>query len=124
LHLLGGGPFGFEESLLASTPAVCFWGLLAFTLLWALPQVGFYFYYFLCRQALCISEIATRFPYGYNQWIVSAFGPFVGFMHSIIRVAFSICTNAVYATLFTQYFMSVRFFWLVFSPFSLGFGSR
>ena len=36
---VGGGPFGFEESLLASTPAICFWGLVIFTVLWALPQV-------------------------------------------------------------------------------------
>lgn len=102
---VGGGPFGFEEGLTASTPAVCLTALTLMALLWALPQ------------ALFIAELATRFDLGYNQWIVSSIGTTAAMAHNLIRVAFGVLTNGVYADLFSTYFSKVL------SPSLLEFGS-
>eukprot|EP01105_Mastigella_eilhardi_P017023 TRINITY_DN3914_c0_g1_i3.p1 TRINITY_DN3914_c0_g1~~TRINITY_DN3914_c0_g1_i3.p1 ORF type:complete len:593 (+),score=128.16 TRINITY_DN3914_c0_g1_i3:163-1779(+) len=89
---VGGGPFGFETVLLAADPSVCFWTLLAFALLWALPQ------------AICIAELSTRYTRGYNEWVTAAGGTWIGFTHSLLRVCFNVLNNAVYAELFMMYF--------------------
>lgn len=52
---VGGGPFGFEQSLTASSPAFAFWGLLIMALLWALPQ------------SLVVAELSTEMQFGYNE---------------------------------------------------------
>ncbi|KAH3746284.1 Polyamine transporter PUT1 [Pelomyxa schiedti] len=92
---VGGGPFGFEESISASSIALCFWTLIAAALLWALPQ------------ALCIAELSTLFRFGYNEWCTETLGSFCGFSHSIVRVVFSALTNAIYADLFATYALGI-----------------
>lgn len=58
---------------------------------------------FLCTQGLIVSEISTRHQKGYTEWVLAACGPFAACVHSVLRFAFAVLTNAVYATLFFQY---------------------
>ena len=88
---VGGGPFGFEQSLRAANPAICFWTLLLLCLTWALPQ------------ALYVAELSTRYKRGYNEWVTTGLGPTIGMAHSLLRTFFGIITNAVYLALFIEY---------------------
>ncbi|KAH3743159.1 polyamine transporter [Pelomyxa schiedti] len=92
---VGGGPFGFEASLAASTPSIAFWGLLGMALLWALPQ------------SMVVSEMATVMQFGYNQWVTTSLGEFYGFAHAFMRIMFSLFYNAIFADLFTTYFDAI-----------------
>ncbi|BFU23662.1 amino acid permease putative [Entamoeba histolytica] len=88
---IGGGPFGFEESILVSNPAWSLWSLLVIAVLWALPQ------------SMTMAELSVRFEGGYNEWVYKAFGYHVGLFHSIVRTVFNVSCNAGYMALYYDY---------------------
>ncbi|ELP87786.1 amino acid transporter, putative [Entamoeba invadens IP1] len=92
---IGGGPFGFEESILVSNPAWALWSLLVVALLWALPQ------------SMTMAELSVRYEGGYNEWVFKAFGFHVGLFHSIVRTVFNVACNAGYIALYYDYINSI-----------------
>ena len=106
---IGGGPFGFEESLMVSNPAWSLWSLLVVALLWALPQ------------SLTMAELSVRYEGGYNEWVYRAFGFHLGLFHSLIRTLFNVICNACYLALFYDYINALyhEYLFFEFTDFSL-----
>ncbi|KAL7716284.1 Amino acid transporter [Entamoeba marina] len=92
---IGGGPFGFEESIIVSNPAWSLWSLFVFALLWALPQ------------SLTMAELSVRYEGGYNEWVLRALGYHLGLFHSIVRTLFNVLCNAGYLSLFYDYINTI-----------------
>ena len=89
---VGGGPFGFEESLLATNnAALSITFLLGMVVLWAFPQ------------ALYITELSSKFTHGYTQWVLVALGDVVGVAHGYVRSICNVITNSAYMVLFQHY---------------------
>ena len=89
---MGGGPFGFEESLLATNnAALSITFLLGMVVLWAFPQ------------ALYITELSSKFTHGYTQWVLVALGDVVGVAHGYVRAICNVITNSAYMVLFQHY---------------------
>ncbi|ELP86090.1 amino acid transporter, putative [Entamoeba invadens IP1] len=88
---IGGGPFGYEESILVTNPAWAFWTLFFVSTCWALPQ------------SLTLAEMSVRYPGGYNEWVYRAYNYHVGYFHSLVRSFFGILCYVAYVTLFYDY---------------------
>jgi len=95
---VGGGPFGFEESLMATNnAALSITFLLAMSLFWAFPQ------------ALYITELSSKFTYGYTQWVLVALGDVIGVAHAYIRSICNILTNVLYLVLYQHYLSRILY---------------
>ncbi|KAH3764289.1 Amino acid/polyamine transporter I [Pelomyxa schiedti] len=91
---VGGGPFGFEQSLEATrSPAISFWSLMLAGLLWALPQ------------ALLIGELSSIYELGYNDWVIRGLGQIIGLGHAWARAVCNITTNLTYCSLYLDYLL-------------------
>ena len=71
--------------------ALSVWFLLGIVLLWAF------------LQALYITELLSKYPHGYTQWVLVALGKVIGVAHGYIRSSCNILTNVAYMVLFQHY---------------------
>eukprot|EP00667_Euglena_gracilis_P006984 EG_transcript_7057 len=92
---VSGGPFGSEDAVGASSPAIAMLGFIVFPLVWSVPE------------ALITAEMSVMYPEdcGYVAWVSNAFGPFLGFMEGLLSWVSGMMDNALYPVLMVDYFL-------------------